>query len=193
MVLFIVCHHLVYLSPDFVLRMPSFSHAEAGFMVTDEAAARLSSHSVARHRYTVLIDDVDIKEASERMRVLYSCGSEFGVKEWHRRNEIRLVAGLQVTLYEAAFFGSEGFSYSVHSGVRHNERLMVTFHASWHDNSQTHQCFSRMISQQLLLHSMACVAARQKFVKRNHILNFEFGVLNRGLLGFLVSRRKGTY
>ena len=72
MVLFIVCHHLVYLSPDFVLRMPSFSHAEAGFMVTDETAARLSSHSVARHRYTVLVDDVDIKEASERMRVLYS-------------------------------------------------------------------------------------------------------------------------
>lgn len=46
-------------------------------MVTDEAAARLSSHSVARHRHTVLVDDVDIKEASERMRVLYSCGSEF--------------------------------------------------------------------------------------------------------------------
>lgn len=109
MVLFIVCHHLVYLSPDFVLRMPSFSHAEAGFMITDEAATRLSSHSVARHRYTVLIDDVDIKEASERMRVLYSCGSELGVKEWHRRYEIRLIAGRQVTLYEAAFFGSEGF------------------------------------------------------------------------------------
>ena len=127
------------------------------------------------------------------MCVLYSCGSELGVKERHRRNEIRLVAGLQVTFYKAAFLGVEGIAHSAHCGVRHNERLMVTFHASWHDNSQTHQCFSRMISQQLLLHSMACVAARQKFVKRNHILNLEFGVLNRGLLGFLVSRRKGTY
>lgn len=110
-------------------------------MVTDEAAARLSSHSVARHRHTVLVDDVDIKEASERMRVLYSCGSEFCVKEWHRRYKIRLVAGLQVALYKAAFLGAEGIAHSVHCGVRHNQRLMVTFHASWHDNSQTHQCF----------------------------------------------------
>lgn len=122
------------------------------------------------------------------MCVLYVYCHALGVKQRHGSEEVSLVTSREVALYELGIIlrvhvlhimpGTtatipcypEGIPNGIHSGMCHGERLAVTLHASWHDHSQAHQCFSRMFSHQPELHGMACVSARQKFVERNGLI-----------------------
>ena len=113
------------------------------------------------------------------MAVLNLHRHELGFKKWGGGYEIHLVARGQVALDEpllAIAFGplvyAERIAQGLHGGMRHDERLLITLHASWHHDGGAHQGVSWVLGQQLLLKGVARIATGQKFVKRNHSRSF---------------------